>query len=164
MQERSEWVGGPRRPVVMFRIDVVAADDAHHRCPDLGGGEFTAEWQVAERLDLGDGPEGKAVRGVDLQDGLHHDHLGSVPHPRPYRLPIAPSVHAPTSLEEGWCCAGSTTCTVVPDPGPLNPFNTLLAALPSNQDRAMIAFLYVFMYTLAFVARFSGRTRPSAAG
>ncbi|MET9667918.1 hypothetical protein ABZY19_21395 [Streptomyces sp. NPDC006475] len=62
----------------MFRVDVVAAGDAHHRCPDLGGAEVTAEWQVAERPDVGGEGATKAGFGAEGEDVREVKGVGAV--------------------------------------------------------------------------------------
>ncbi|MFF3249112.1 IS5 family transposase [Streptomyces sp. NPDC002870] len=123
VKERVECAGRMRRAVAVG-VDVVAASDAHHRRPDLGGGEPAAKRQEAERLDLGDRPEVEAVRYVYLQDGLHHDRpakccasraritsrLRRAPSSRPWEL----SLFACTALSRCVPC-----CSLSPAPGAL---------------------------------------------
>ncbi|MGN5633832.1 hypothetical protein [Streptomyces sp. AC154] len=102
VQESAERVGRAR-PVLHFRLEVVAVGDPHHRRAHLSRSELPVQREVAVRLVLVNRPEREVVGSKGLQNGSHHHHMGMMQDPPLHRHGL--SVAAPDS--ERARCLGS---------------------------------------------------------
>ncbi|EGJ76857.1 putative alanine racemase [Streptomyces sp. Tu6071] len=77
VQERREPPGGARRQV-RITVVVVALREAEDHGPGLPFAQPPAQREKAVRPQRRDGPRRPPVHGLDLDDGAHEEHAGSV--------------------------------------------------------------------------------------